>query len=1318
MLNNKIEKIGIGLILIIIMLSPIYAQRIIDVFEGTDTELLLTYNQDYGNEETESTYIDFDIGECVESANISFFGEYINTEFGIPADVVLITDLSGSMGQCITDYHWITERVTDQAECEAMLDLGELTSYDEYSFPTTLYSDIELTHMWRCNGLSIQGSCYTPYCTVDCGTYSEVANCGGDGTGDYTTDACCGDPDSCCSQSCCDTGSFRSYTIENTNCDPTTVWDANSAIYCRESCMDWTSWEFGSCPADTGVEIYGCLGGGGCTSIPQASDLTNYCEQGSDDYYGLSVTEFETNCSSIVYATVPYDSSERVCNDWACNHLDYRRCYVYYGNWNEVDSCEVGEYTAEHCLTYNPGAGENEFYEYDITNLRADKREYRSCNDPRTEVRWPIVEEAVTTIWDCSSDDVYSCRSNYWDAGFDDSSWTPITIDSGDIDNGWEECDRCSVFYRTEFYMAQTEIDNFDNMTLSIASDDGAICHINDLNVHYDPTGHGTSYWNFQNILLSSDIQSNLRASPLPNILTCQAKEFTGGEGFDAELLLDEDTSSPLIPRENTWRMKKQETLCGANRDGSSNEHNPDRNSCEYNENALTCDGLYPYNNPSFRPMNVSAVIRGPSSTQQDNYDFGLEEVGRILANHLKGSYIYDFAGPTGGDNLIPSGFWDSADVLIIDKDTGGNWYRDEIRNQIFNGKIVVTTYQNYRDIRNSISPSPTEEFFNSYDTPMRYFDHGSGRLITFGTNWYYHYLGEYWRRDENIYSNCLICDKFDTAANIFNAIYPVWYSGSDSSHTCETEEYCLQGAEYNECRGCTVTKYKLAKQLDNSFVDQILFENSLGNLAQVTYGTNVGDVIDLTDYTEVDVHHTAIDAYEPFDTESTKYTCVSCSIDEALDVLDEGENSIQYMVLMSDGRANRCLGGTSCGTSTAIDQAIDLACDEDDPNSAVSKGINIFTVAFGMSPDTIPPDRDDDGANFLLWRIANCTEGLFYSGTDEEALGDIYMDIAEIVTSGFPTPKVDVNADSSIDFEIDDSLDGNARWNDSSCSTDSGVVTCNPFDDELNSGLTNCYNSATDCNIPLDIISSTPGYLRLRDLSISTVQFYTGPIVVDGNGGGGSGFTCDIINNPSTDCGDGDRDPPEETCDDGKHCEEGSECDFNSDCSTGTCIPRSGDGCNEYCQREIGTYECLFVDRTIFEDQEHLLNLNDDVFDLDDQEFTLSWIWEQIPMSNFNIINDGFNVVSLIPVLNWNGWEQINFTVTDDDGDWDKICINFTVMPVPEYTFEPVNATRLLISKGKMVSGYGENILGEIKSWGPYIITIKVWEKDIRKNE
>ena len=104
--------------------------------------------------------------------------------------------------------------------------------------------------------------------------------------------------------------------------------------------------------------------------------------------------------------------------------------------------------------------------------------------------------------------------------------------------------------------------------------------------------------------------------------------------------------------------------------------------------------------------------------------------------------------------------------------------------------------------------------------------------------------------------------------------------------------------------------------------------------------------------------------------------TCIACGLDGAINMLkafDKGEKAI---VLMTDGQANRCIGGKFCDITTAKNQVIQEA------QLAKNYGIKVYTVAYGSDAD-----------KSLMQEAAIAGGGKYYAA-DELNIKDVYLDI------------------------------------------------------------------------------------------------------------------------------------------------------------------------------------------------------------------------------------------------------------------------------------------------------------------------------------
>jgi len=185
----------------------------------------------------------------------------------------------------------------------------------------------------------------------------------------------------------------------------------------------------------------------------------------------------------------------------------------------------------------------------------------------------------------------------------------------------------------------------------------------------------------------------------------------------------------------------------------------------------------------------------------------------------------------------------------------------------------------------------------------------------------------------------------------------------------------------------------------------------------------------------------------------------------------------------------------------------------------------------------------------------------------------------------------------------------------------------------------------------------------------------------------------CELVG--ETYCGDGEIQSPNEQGED-EECDDGNSIDT--------------DFCTNDCKKNIPWYTRFTIENIDFNSFNFYDEYLDDIWD--DEPFivaNITWDGEDELTPIVNIIDGSVEVI--VP-LNWNGTEQINFTIENKYGDVVIIAFNFTVRVAQNYQLTG-QETRLLISKGKLVTGYYEDaLMGNIKWWGPYIITVKVWEK------
>ncbi len=181
--------------------------------------------------------------------------------------------------------------------------------------------------------------------------------------------------------------------------------------------------------------------------------------------------------------------------------------------------------------------------------------------------------------------------------------------------------------------------------------------------------------------------------------------------------------------------------------------------------------------------------------------------------------------------------------------------------------------------------------------------------------------------------------------------------------------------------------------------------------------------------------------------------------------------------------------------------------------------------------------------------------------------------------------------------------------------------------------------------------------------------------------------------------CGDGNIDP-------GESCEPGNA----ASCASGACYsPGTPDECHCIPSGYTAeTHQQFTLKNVDFQSVDLYKYVEDAVWDDETKVHLLSWSPD--PPSNLDL-EFGTNVVKARVKPDWTGWEEVGFVMTD--GVYERtVYINFTVLDVPDYDMTTQD-TRLLVAKGKLITNYYEDgLIGDVAEWGPYIITIKVWEK------
>jgi cysteine-rich repeat protein len=470
--------------------------------------------------------------------------------------------------------------------------------------------------------------------------------------------------------------------------------------------------------------------------------------------------------------------------------------------------------------------------------------------------------------------------------------------------------------------------------------------------------------------------------------------------------------------------------------------------------------------------------------------------------------------------------------------------------------------------------------------------------------------------------------------------------------------------------------------------------------------------------------------------------TCLSCAINEAYEIFanNNDPNRHRFIIFMTDGVPTHCSDG-SCesisstygtevcegfcdtngqdGCGSVAQGCDDNLCEPTENNTLFSANrvINDFntrfyTIGFGLI-------QECSRAKTLLTHIAEVTGGTYYHSSNTLAIRQIYQDIAQEIVDiskikeWIEEPTIQYTGSSELNIIYDNYTecgnhiveyneecdDGNSN-NFDSCDNNCHAILCNNFNVE---GIEEC-DDGTDTDLNDECIidySKTPAYVCMDALC-----------------GDGYRWSNDcIVNINCEDCDNGvlnsnsQSNACREDCTDpicGDHVWDNL---FGEDCDDNTPF------CNDACEKT-----CVWININTIKNNDFN---SIDLYEIN--EINNLWTTEEIftitenkeTISNINSIYGPNSVKFEIATNNYLGYENINVTLEDSSGNNASICFNLTVNDIPNYIPTPINQTRLLVAKGNLVTGYGlDPLFGQIETWGPYIITVKVWEKDKRQND
>jgi hypothetical protein len=188
--------------------------------------------------------------------------------------------------------------------------------------------------------------------------------------------------------------------------------------------------------------------------------------------------------------------------------------------------------------------------------------------------------------------------------------------------------------------------------------------------------------------------------------------------------------------------------------------------------------------------------------------------------------------------------------------------------------------------------------------------------------------------------------------------------------------------AEGGRCFICNSVAIRLAKKLDTMLVTRLLETNA--NISLVSYGTSINSTVNLTNFRSDLLNN--ISAYHSDQNE----TCISCAINKSLEILNKSTATKKYLVLMSDGEANKCIDD-DCGVSLdPVQQAIDEA--------KKASGITIYAVGFGkMTGSGTLKEIVKSGK-----QTPEDEKSRYFEGRNEKELEDAYAIISKLIGNAY----------------------------------------------------------------------------------------------------------------------------------------------------------------------------------------------------------------------------------------------------------------------------------------------------------------------------
>ena len=251
--------------------------------------------------------------------------------------------------------------------------------------------------------------------------------------------------------------------------------------------------------------------------------------------------------------------------------------------------------------------------------------------------------------------------------------------------------------------------------------------------------------------------------------------------------------------------------------------------------------------------------------------------------------------------------------------------------------------------------------------------------------------------------------------------------------------------------------KITRAKEADIDFVKTILnYSNNKVGLTSYSYGIinyhNLSrDQADLINQ---------INGYSVYGT-----TCIACGLHKAIDIARKGNNMKKVIILMSDGQANRCLGGHFCSVEEAINETIQEA-----KRAWQNYGIHVYAIAYGNEADIN-----------TMQEVAQVGNGNYYFANTLN-ISNIYIGIAQEILQSYPVnPLLDIGNKGQTDWFYVGEFNTTQIVNNFSQTLNNLIANCN---------CPGCSIQENNCTISMATFSSSAGKILYYNLSINACSY------------------------------------------------------------------------------------------------------------------------------------------------------------------------------------------------------------------------------------